>query len=59
MESDCLRSLQSLVDEQHAEFVKIYNSGVSHISKMTDVNNTVRNLAHRYFDACQNAEKFI
>ena len=56
---DCVQSLQELLDEQHQQFQKLYQLGSAQINEMTDINNQVKNLANRYFDSSENAEKFI
>jgi len=56
---DCVEPLRKLIEEQDDHFKALINESRVHISTMDGVNNRIRGLAHRYFEASENAEKFI
>jgi len=48
-----------LIDEQDVEFKQIVNESRIQISDVDSINNKIRALAIRYFEASENAEKYI
>ena len=57
--SDCVEPLRVLIETQDQEFKRLVNESRMTISSMDDLNNRIRVLAQRYFEASENAEKFI
>lgn len=57
--SDCVQPLRVLIDTQDQEFKRLVNGSRMTIASMDDLNNKIRILAQRYFEASENAEKFI
>ena len=47
------------MDEQDDHFKALINESRVHISAMDGLNNRIRGLASGYFQASENAEKFI
>ena len=56
---DCVAGLQRLIDEQDKEFHRILAEGKEHVNNITEMNANVRKLAQRYYEASENAEKFL
>ena len=56
---DCVAGLQRLIDDQEREFQKILAEGKEHVQNITEMNANVRKLAQRYYEASENAEKFL
>lgn len=59
VQSDCVNQLQQLLDEQHEQYLKIFQEGTQYIHDMTEMNSRVRSSALKYFESSETAEKFI